>query len=160
MKKNLPQTLKGFRDFLPEEKRKRDYVLKKIIEVFELWGFEPLETPTLEALELFEGQIGEDEKLFYKFKDNGGRDVAMRYDQTVPICRVMSQYKDQLPQPFRRYQTQPVFRAEKPQRGRYREFFQCDADIFGSLSPYADAEVIALSLAIYRAIGFKTAKVL
>ena len=76
------QTLRGFRDFLPEEALKRQWVEGKIRSVFESWGFDPLETPTLEPLELFQGQIGEDEKLFYKFKDGGGRDVALRYDQT------------------------------------------------------------------------------
>lgn len=158
--KKMPQLLKGFRDFFPEEARKRQWLKNKIIEVFELWGFEPFETPTLEPLELFEGQIGEDEKLFYKFKDNGGRDVALRYDQTVPICRAMANNKGKIELPFKRYQIQPAFRAEKPQSGRYREFLQCDADIFGIKSPYADAEVIALTLDIYRYIGFKDPKVL
>lgn len=150
-----PQTLKGFRDFLPEEALKRKWLENKIRQVFEQWGYEPLETPTLEPLELFEGRIGEDEKLFYKFKDSGGRNVALRYDQTVPTCRVVGQYAQQIPMPFKRYQIQPAFRAEKPQRGRYREFLQCDADIFGVESPLADAEVIGLSLDIYKQLGFK-----
>ncbi|MEO8581825.1 MAG: histidine--tRNA ligase [Patescibacteria group bacterium] len=149
------QTLSGFRDFLPAEKQKRDYVVDIIRKCFESYGFLPIETPTLEQLALFEGQIGEDEKLFYKFKDYGGRDVALRYDQTVPSARFVAQYQNELVFPFKRYQIQNVFRAEKPQRGRYREFMQCDADIFGTTSPYADAEVIALSLEIYRQIGFK-----
>src|SRR6185295_18930052 len=114
-----------------------------------------IETPTLESLSIFAGQIGEDEKLFYKFTDYGGRDVALRYDQTVPTARFVAQYQNDLVFPFKRYQIQNVFRAEKPQRGRYREFIQCDADIFGTDSPYADAEVIALSLEIYRNLGFK-----
>ena len=155
-----PQTLKGFRDFLPEDALKRQWLVDKIRQVFELWGYDPLETPTLESLEIFEGQIGEDEKLFYKFKDPGGREVALRYDQTVPACRVVGQYNQQIPLPFKRYQIQPAFRAEKPQKGRYREFLQCDADIFGLESPFADAEVIALSLDIYRQLGFKKIKVL
>ena len=117
-----------------------------------------METPTLEPLELFAGQIDEDEKLFFKFEDNGGRQVALRYDQTVPICRVVG--TNQLSMPFRRYQIQTAFRAENTQKGRYREFVQCDADIFGSDSPLADAEVIALSLDIYKSLGFKQAKVL
>lgn len=160
MNQSKPQALKGFRDFLPEMALKRQWLKNKIIEVFELWGYDPLETPTLEPLELFAGQIGEDEKLFFKFKDTGGRDVALRYDQTVPACRVVGQYNQQLPFPFKRYQIQSAFRAENPQKGRYRELLQCDADIFGTQSPYADAEVIALSLDIYRQIGFKQAKVL
>lgn len=119
-----------------------------------------METPTLEPLELFAGQIGEDEKLFFKFTDNGGREVALRYDQTVPTCRVVGQYSNDLSTPFKRYQIQPAFRAENTQKGRYREFVQCDADIFGTTSPLADAEVIALSLDIYKTIGFKNVKVL
>lgn len=152
-----PQTLKGFRDFLPQDAIKRNFLRDKIRKVFELWGYEPLETPTLEYLELFEGQIGEDEKLFFKFEDQGGRKVAMRYDQTVPACRVVGQYQNEISLPFKRYQIQPAFRAENPQKGRYREFLQCDADIWGIPSPYADAEVIALSLAIYKELGFKKA---
>lgn len=152
-----PQTLKGFRDFLPPEAKKRQWLNGQIEKTFELWGFDPIETPTLEPLELFEGQIGEDEKLFFKFKDNAGRDVALRYDQTVPTCRIVGQYGQELPSPFKRYQIQPAFRSENPQKGRYREFVQCDADIFGVASPLADAEVIALSLDIYRRLGFKDA---
>ena len=153
------QTLKGFRDFLPEQAKKRQWLKRRIEETFELWGYDPLETPTLEPLELFAGQIGEDEKLFFKFQDNAGRDVALRYDQTVPTCRVVGQYAQELPLPFNRYQIQPAFRTENPQKGRYREFIQCDADIFGVASPLADAEVIALSLDIYRRLGFKNAVV-
>ncbi|MBI5356894.1 histidine--tRNA ligase [Candidatus Collierbacteria bacterium] len=157
---NTPQLLKGFRDFLPKEASKRQWLKEKIRLVCESWGFEPLETPTLEPLELFEGQVGEDEKLFFKFEDQGGRKVALRYDQTVPTCRVVGQNYQQLAMPFKRYQIQPAFRAEKPQKGRYREFLQCDADIFGDDSPFADAEVIALSLDIYRRLGFKQVKAL
>lgn len=154
------QTLKGFRDFLPAEALKRQWLKEKITSVFEKWGYDPMETPTLEPLEIFEGQVGEDEKLFFKFTDPGGRNVALRYDQTVPTCRAVGQYANQLTFPFRRYQIQPAFRAENTQKGRYREFLQCDADIFGSSSPIADAEVIALSLDIYRTLGFKQAVVL
>ena len=154
------QTLKGFRDFLPEEALKRQWLIKQLRKIFELWGYDPIETPTLEPLEIFTGEIGEEEKLFYKFKDLGGRDVALRYDQTIPVCRVVGQYAQQLPMPFKRYQIQPAFRAEKPQKGRYREFLQADADIFGIKSPIADAETIALSLDIYRKLGFKKVKVL
>ncbi|OGD72250.1 histidine--tRNA ligase [Candidatus Collierbacteria bacterium RIFCSPHIGHO2_01_FULL_50_25] len=160
MAQNKIQTLKGFRDFLPEQAKKRQWLTRRIEAVFELWGYDPLETPTLEPLELFAGQIGEEEQLFFKFEDNAGRQVALRYDQTVPTCRVVGQYAQVLPMPFRRYQIQPVFRAEKPQKGRYREFTQCDADIFGVASPLADAEVIALSLDIYRRLGFPNALVL
>lgn len=151
------QTLKGFRDFLPEDAIKRNFLRDKIRAVLEKWGYDPLETPTLEYAEVFKGVIGEDEKLFFKFKDTGGREVALRYDQTVPACRVVGQYPDKIPLPFKRYQIQPAFRAEKPQKGRYREFLQVDADIWGIPSPNADAEIIALSLAIYKELGFKKA---
>jgi len=142
---------------LPKEALERQWLKRKIEEVFELWGFDPMETPTLEPLELFAGKIGDGEQLFFKFKDNAGREVALRYDQTVPTCRVVAEYAQILPMPFRRYQIQPAFRAEKPQKGRYREFVQCDADIFGESSYLADAEVIGLSLEIYRKLGFKNA---
>jgi histidyl-tRNA synthetase len=153
--KIIPQTLKGFRDFLPEEAKKRQWLKEQMIKVFEKWGYEPLETPTLEPLDIFKGQIGEDEKLFFRFKDLGGRDVIMRYDQTVPSCRVIGQYFDKFVFPFRRYQIQSNFRAEKPQRGRFREFTQADIDIFGNKSPLADAECIAASLDLYKNLGFK-----
>ncbi|OGP20997.1 MAG: histidine--tRNA ligase [Deltaproteobacteria bacterium GWA2_57_13] len=160
--KGLPRTLqalRGFRDFLPEEAAKRKWLRDKLAQICESWGFSPLETPTLEPLEIFTGVIGEDEKLFFKFQDPGDRDVALRYDQTVPTCRVVAQYQNQLIFPFKRYQIQPAFRAEKPQKGRYREFTQVDADIFGVKTPDADAETIALSLDIYRQLGFKQALV-
>jgi len=139
---------------LPEDARKRAWLRQKMVEVFERWGFEPLETPTLEPLELFKGEIGEDEKMFFKFEDPGGRKVALRYDQTVPTVRVVGQYFDKLIFPFRRYQIQSAFRAEKPQKGRYREFVQADIDILGVESPIADAECIAVSIDLYKSLGF------
>lgn len=150
-----PTTLKGFRDFLPEVAAKRQYAMSVIRSVFEKYGFQPIETPAIEYLETFTGNIGEDEKLFFKFEDQGRRNVALRYDQTVPTCRFVAQYRDKLTFPFKRYQMQTVWRAEKPQKGRYREFLQCDADIFGVEGYEADAEVIALTLDIYKALGFK-----
>lgn len=156
---NTIQTLKGFRDFLPAEAAKRKWLREELAAICESWGFAPLETPTLEPLEIFTGAIGEDEKLFFKFKDQGERDVALRYDQTVPTCRVIAQYQNQLTFPFKRYQIQSAFRAEKPQKGRYREFTQVDADIFGIKGPEADAQTVALSLDIYRQLGFKRAVV-
>src|SRR3990167_1942251 len=155
MTKTTLQTLRGFRDFLPQDARKRQWLKDIMAKVFESWGYEPLETPTLEPLELFAGEIGEDEKLFFRFEDLGGRQVALRYDQTVPTCRVIGQYFNQLTFPFRRYQIQSNFRAEKPQAGRYREFVQADVDIFGVASPLADAEAIAISLDLYKSLGFK-----
>src|SRR3989338_8669859 len=150
-----PQTLKGFRDFLPEDAMKRQYAIDIIRKTFELYGFEPIETPAIEYLEVFTGNIGEDEKLFYKFTDTGGRKVALRYDQTVPTCILIAQYPDKITLPFKRYQIQTVWRAEKPQKGRYREFLQCDADIFGVDDRSADAETIALSVDIFKNLGFK-----
>lgn len=155
MDKITPRILRGFRDFLPPEMRKRQYVIDIIKRTFELWGYEPLETPAIEYLEVFRGNIGEDEKLFYRFKDEGGREVALRYEQTVPTCRVIAQYPDKITLPLKRYSIQTDWRAEKPQKGRYREFLQADADIFGLSNPESDAEVIALSIEIFKALGFE-----
>lgn len=159
MKKNKYQTLKGFRDFLPEEKRKRDYVLDSIKKTFQRFGFEPLETPTLEYAQLLLGKYGKEaDKLVYTFLDKGKRKVGLRYDQTVPTARVLAQYGNQIPKFFRRYQVGNVFRADKPQKGRYREFIQCDADIFQTSSPLADAEILAVYYSIYQDLGFTTLK--
>jgi histidyl-tRNA synthetase len=154
---NQPQILKGFRDFLPPEKRKRDYVVQKIRQTFELFGFEPLETPTLEYASLLLGKYGQEaDKLIYTFKDRGGRQLGLRYDQTVPTARLLAEHQNQLPRYFRRYQIQNVFRADKPQKGRWREFTQCDADIYGSGSYLADAEILAVYYAIYANLGLNT----
>jgi len=151
-----PQALKGFRDFLPSEKRQREFVARKIRETFELFGFEPLETPTLEYAELLLGKYGKEaDKLVYTFEDKGGRKIGLRYDQTVPTARVLAQYQNELPKFFRRYQIQNVFRAEKPQKGRFREFAQCDIDIFGTQSEIADAEILAATYFAYKNVGFK-----
>ncbi len=149
------QTLKGFRDFLPLEKRKRDFVREKIVETFERFGFEPLETPTLEYASLLLGKYGDEaDKLVYTFEDRGERKIGLRYDQTVPTARVLAQYVNELPRFFRRYQIQNVFRADKPQKGRYREFTQCDADVFGTTSPLADAEILATSYFAFQNVGY------
>lgn len=154
---NKIQNLKGFQDYLPEEKRVRDYVTSQIIAVFELYGFEPIETPTLEYAKLLLGKYGDEaDKLVYSFTDNGGREVALRYDQTVPTSRILAQYENELPKFFRRYQIQPVFRADKPQKGRYREFIQCDCDIYGTNSSVADAELLAVYYAVYQRLGLKS----
>src|SRR5438477_8583003 len=139
------QNLKGFRDFLPKEARKRNYVLSTLKKVFESYGFEPLETPVLEYEDVLLGKYGDEgDKLMYRFEDNGKRRVAMRYDQTVPLARVVAQYQNELSLPFKRYQIQNVWRADNTQKGRYREFLQCDADIVGISSPLADAETLSL----------------
>lgn len=149
------QTLKGFRDILPEEMRQRNWVLSKIIETYQKFGFEPLETPTLEYADLLLGKYGEEaDKLIYTFQDQGKRQVGLRYDQTVPVSRILAQLRSNMPKFFRRYQIQNVFRAEKPQAGRYREFVQCDIDIFGTTSALADAEILACVYNAYQNIGF------
>lgn len=156
MSNQKPQTLKGFRDFLPAQKRKRDYVAGKMRQVFEEFGYDPLETPTLEYASLLLGKYGEEaDKLVYTFEDRGERQVGLRYDQTVPTARVLGQYQGQLPRYFRRYQIQNVFRADKPQQGRYREFTQCDCDIFGSTSAIADAEILAVYYQAFTRLGLK-----
>lgn len=161
MDKQKLQPLKGFRDFLPEEAKKRQYLIKKFREAFELFGFEPLETPALEYQELFLGKYGaEADKLVYSFEDKGGRKIALRYDQTVPTSRILAMYSNKLPMPWRRYQIQNVWRAEKPQKGRFREFTQCDIDIFGTTSPLSDAELLASGSYLLANLGFKKYKIL
>lgn len=155
MDKSKLQTLKGFRDFLPQEARKRQYVVDTLKQVFESYGFEPLETPALEYEEVLAGKYGDEgNKLMYRFTDNGGRKVALRYDQTVPLARVVAQYGAQLPTPFKRYQIQSVWRAENPQKGRYREFVQCDIDTVGTSALVADAEIITCTIEAMRKLGF------
>ena len=150
------QGLKGFRDFLPSQARKRQYVIDTFKRVFESYGFEPLETPALEYEEILLGKYGgEGDKLMYRFVDNGKRKVALRYDQTVPLARVVAQYQNQLPLPFKRYQIQPVWRAENTQKGRFREFLQCDIDTVGVSSPLSDAEIIEVAAKSLEKLGFK-----
>ncbi len=153
------QNLKGFRDLLPNEMQRRHYAMGKLKAGFELYGFEPLETPALEYASLLLGKYGKEaDKLIYQFKDRGGREVALRYDQTVPLIRIVQQYQNEISKPFKRYQIQPVWRAENPQKGRFREFLQCDIDIVGTSSLLADAEVIACVLQITKNLGFKKAQ--
>jgi histidyl-tRNA synthetase len=142
---NKPQTLKGFRDFLPQDMAIRNRIKKILVDVFESCGFEPLSTPSLEYADVLLGKYGpEADKLVYTFDDRGGRRVGMPYDLTVPTARVAAQYSQQLPTPFKRYQIQRVWRAENTQRGRYREFEQCDIDILNSSSPLSDAEILSV----------------
>lgn len=157
---NKLQTLKGFRDFLPQDSIIRKKIIQKITSVFEKFGYDPLETPALEYAETLMGKYGEDaDKLLYIFEDRGGRKVGLRYDQTVPLARIAAQYFD-IPKPFKRYQIQPVWRAENTQKGRYREFLQCDADIIGdTFAQTADVEILSLFWNIYSEIGFKNIKI-
>jgi histidyl-tRNA synthetase len=154
------QTLKGFRDYVNQDARKRQWLSNSIRRVFERHGFEPLETPALEYESLLLGKYGDEaDKLIYRFKDQGGRNIALRYDQTVPTARVVAQYRNQLSFPYRRYQIQDVWRAEKPQKGRYRQFVQCDADIIGTSTPITDAEILAVYAAIYYELGIGSIRI-
>jgi histidyl-tRNA synthetase len=148
-----PQVLKGFRDYLPRQMILRRRIIETFRGIFERHGFEPLDTPALEYLEILTGKAGENEKLMYHFLDQGEREVGMRYDLTVPLARVVAMHQDALVLPFKRYHIAPVWRADKPQRGRFREFWQCDADIAGSASMVADAEVVAILSEALTAVG-------
>jgi len=145
--------LKGFRDYMPANMLPKQQMLNRVAEIFESFGFSPLQTPALEYSECLLGKYGDEgDKLLYRFLDNGERDVAMRYDLTVPLARVMAM-NGQLTKPFKRYQIAPVWRAEKPGRGRFREFMQCDVDIIGVLDQMADAECIAVGCAVLKSLG-------
>ncbi len=148
------QTLKGFRDFLPETMIVRNEAVRRVKSVFEKYGFEELQTPSLELQEVLLGKSGaEAEKLMYLFKDPGNRAVGMRYDLTVPLARLAATNQT-LTYPFKRYQIQPVWRAENTQKGRYREIYQCDVDTLGSSSPLADAEILAIIYETLQALEF------
>ena len=154
-----PAILKGTRDFLPSQMVKRAYLVDTIRKVFERFGFDPLETPAIERWETLSGKYGEEgERLIYRFQDRGGRELGLRYDLTVPLARVVAMYPH-LPKPFKRYQIQPVWRAEKPQKGRFREFVQCDVDIVGSSDMLADAEIIAVVYAALTELGLQGFKI-
>lgn len=154
------QTLKGFRDFLPPQMAVRNYVKNLLIQVFENYGFQPLETPALEYSSTLMGKYGDEaDKLVYSFKDNGDRLIGLRYDLTVPTAKVLSIYQNQITFPFKRYQIQPVYRAENTQKGRYREVLQCDIDIFGKASPVNDAEIISIIYTILTKLNFKKYKI-
>lgn len=148
-----PRVLKGFRDFLPEKMIPREAMLRAITAVFESYGFVPLATPVLEYSETLLGKYGDEgDQLLYRFRDNGDRDVSMRYDLTIPLARVVGQYP-QLDKPFKRYQIAPVWRAEKPAKGRFREFMQCDVDIVGVEGLLADAECILVGCDVLDALN-------
>ena len=149
------------RDFLPEDVRRRQYVIDIVRRVYERYGFEPLETPALENIETLTGKYGEEgDKLLYKVlrrgegEASGASDLALRYDLTVPLARVVADNRGKLPRFFKRYQVQPVWRADRPQRGRFREFYQCDVDAIGSTAPVVEADMIAAVSEVLRAAGF------
>jgi histidyl-tRNA synthetase len=152
-----PRNPKGFRDFLPAQMLKREYVFSVVREVFHLFGFEPIQTPVLELRETLFGKYGEDAEQLIFEAQHGRSDkepLAMRYDLTVPLARVVAQYENDIRLPFKRYHIAPVWRGERPQRGRYREFYQCDADIVGVASMAVDAELISLTITALQRLGF------
>lgn len=157
------------RDFLPTDVRKREYVIGIIKEVYESYGFEPLETPAVENIETLMGKYGEEgNQLIFKILKRGEKldfanaksegdlsDLALRYDLTVPLARVVANHKNDLPKFFKRYQIQPVWRADRPARGRFREFYQCDVDAIGSNSMVVEAELMSAVSEIFKRLGFK-----
>ena len=152
---------RGMRDFLPEDVRRRDYVIRVVEDVYRRYGYEPLETPALENIETLTGKYGEEgNKLIFKVlrrgehEGSGETDLALRYDLTVPLARVVAEYRGKLPKFFKRYQIQPVWRADRPARGRFREFYQCDVDTIGSRSPVVEAEQLAAVSEVLHALGF------
>src|SRR5512132_3851138 len=151
----------GTRDFLPDDVRRREYVIGVVRDVYEKYGFEPLETPAFENIETLLGKYGDEgNKLIFKIlkrgehEHTGEADLALRYDLTVPLARVVAQYQNELPKFFKRYQIQPVWRADRPARGRFREFYQCDIDAIGSTSPVVEAEILGAISEILVALGF------
>lgn len=148
-----PRTLSGFRDRLPREAMAKEKLLQRLSSVFESFGFAPIETPHLEYADiLIKHGSDEIQKELYRFKDHGGRDVVLRFDQTVPLARFISQYRNELDLPFKRFAIGNVFRGERAQRGRYREFTQCDFDFIGSDSIACDAEIIQVIYASLAAL--------
>ncbi|MBD5441866.1 MAG: histidine--tRNA ligase [Treponema sp.] len=148
-----PRVLKGFRDFLPQNEIARNELIEKITNVYRSFGFVPIDTPVLEYTEiLLRKSNGETEKQVFRFTDNGGRDVAMRFDLTVPFARFTAEHKGELYFPFKRYHIAKVWRGEKPQAGRYREFVQCDVDIVGSDAASSDFEILCVMKAAFSAI--------
>ena len=153
---------RGMRDFLPEDVRKRAYVVSVVERNYRKYGFEPLETPALENIETLTGKYGEEgNKLIFKVlrrgehESSGETDLALRYDLTVPLARVVAEHRGKLPRFFKRYQIQPVWRADRPARGRFREFYQCDVDAIGSKSMVVEAEVCSAVSDVLRELGFR-----
>src|SRR5262245_5431027 len=151
----------GTRDFLPDDIRRREHVIGVVRGVYERYGFEPLETPAFENIETLLGKYGDEgNKLIFKIlkrgehESSGEADLALRYDLTVPLARVVAQYQNELPKFFKRYQIQPVWRADRPARGRFREFFQCDIDSIGSTSPVVEADILSAVSEILLTLGF------
>jgi len=152
---------RGMRDFLPEDVRRRQHVIGVIADVYQRYGFEPLETPAVENIGTLLGKYGEEgDRLIFKIlkrgegAETGQADLALRYDLTVPLARVVAEYRAQLPKFFKRYQVQPVWRADRPQKGRFREFYQCDVDAIGSRSMVVEAELLSAAGDVLSRLGF------
>src|SRR5262245_62524533 len=152
---------RGMRDFLPEDVRRREHVIGVIKRVYERYGFEPLETPAVENIDTLLGKYGEEgNQLIFKIlmrgehEASGKADLALRYDLTVPLARVIAEHRAKLPRLFKRYQIQPVWRADRPARGRFREFYQCDVDSLGSTSPAVEVDLCASVNDALEALGF------
>ena len=151
-----PRTLKGFRDYLPELMIPREHLLEQARRVYRSYGFAPIDTPALEYAEILLGKGGEEtDKQLYRFTDSGNRDVALRFDLTVPFARFAAQYFSKLGTPFKRYHLGPVWRGENTQHGRYREFWQCDFDIIGTTANAADIEIALVIHDLFLALGFE-----
>ncbi|MDR1316434.1 MAG: histidine--tRNA ligase [Spirochaetales bacterium] len=155
-----PKILKGFRDFLPAVETGRKHVQAVLEKTFESFGFAPIDTPVLEYTEVLLGKGGgETDKQLYRFRDNGDRDVAMRFDLTVPFARFMAAHFHDLYLPFKRYHIAKVFRGENSQRGRYREFTQCDFDSVGADCAGADFEILLLMRQSFMNLGIQNVKI-
>lgn len=151
-----PRTLRGFRDYLPELMIHRERLTECARKVYRAYGFAPIDTPALEYTEILLGKGGEEsDKLIYRFTDHGGRDVALRFDLTVPFARFAAQYIHQLGTPFKRYHMGPVWRGENTAHGRYREFWQCDFDIIGTTANAADIEITLVIYDLLRSLEFE-----
>src|SRR5687767_9933926 len=153
---------RGMRDFLPEDVRRREYVIGIVKQVYERYGYEPLETPAAENLETLMGKYGDEgNQLIFKIlkrgehEASGQADLALRYDLTVPLARVIAHHQSKLPRLWKRYQIQPVWRADRPARGRFREFYQCDVDAIGSTSPVVEAEMLGAVSEVLQSLGFR-----
>jgi histidyl-tRNA synthetase len=151
-----PRTLKGFRDYLPEAMIPRERLVDTARRVYRSYGFSPIDTPALEYFDILAGKGGEEtDKQLYQFQDHGGRHVGLRFDLTVPLARFVAQHCHELSFPFKRYQVAAVWRGENTQRGRYREFMQCDFDTIGTRSAESDVEAVLVIYDLMRSIGFE-----
>src|SRR5689334_22545653 len=151
-----PRTLKGFRDYPPALMIPRERMLEQARRVYRSYGFAPIDTPALEYAEILLGKGGEEsDRIVYRFQDHGKRDVALRFDLTVPFARFAAQYASELGLPFKRYHMGPVWRGENTAHGRYREFWQCDFDTIGTTSNAADVETALVIHDLMRGLGFE-----